>query len=55
VAPISRDIGLISQDIKSIVQAIYGNAVYSQLKSGVIYVFKISETGQVYPETVPEI
>jgi uncharacterized protein YneF (UPF0154 family) len=37
------------------VQAIYGNAVYSQLKPGVIYVFKISNTGQVYPETVPEI
>ena len=37
------------------VQAIYGNAVYSQLKPGVIYVFKISNTGQVYPETLPEM
>ena len=37
------------------VQAIYGNVVYSQLKPGVIYVFKISNTGQVYPETVPEM
>ena len=37
------------------VQAIYGNAVYSQLKPGVIYLFKISNTGQVYPETVPEM
>lgn len=37
------------------VQAIYGNVVYSQLKPGLIYVFKISNTGQVYPETVPEM
>ena len=37
------------------VQAMYGNVVYSQLKPGVIYVFKISNTGQVYPETVPEM
>ena len=37
------------------VQAIYGNAVYSQLKPGLIYVFKISNTGQFYPETIPEM
>lgn len=37
------------------VEAIYGNVVYSKLKSGLIYVFKISNTGQVYPETVPEM
>lgn len=37
------------------VQAIYGNVVYSQLKPGLIYVFRISNTGQVYPETVPEM
>jgi len=37
------------------IQAIYGNVVYSQLKPGLIYVFKISNTGQVYPETVPEM
>jgi hypothetical protein len=37
------------------VQAIYGNVVYSQLKPGLIYVFKISASGQVYPETVPEM
>ena len=37
------------------VQAIYGNVVYSQLKPGLIYVFKISNTGQIYPETVPEM
>ena len=32
------------------VRAIYGNAVYSKLKPGLVYVFKISSTGQVYPE-----
>jgi hypothetical protein len=37
------------------VQAIYGNVVYSKLKPGLIYVFRISNTGQVFPETVPEM
>ena len=37
------------------IQAIYGNAVYSRLRSGLIYIFKISSTGQVYPETVPDM
>ena len=37
------------------IEAIYGNAVYSKLKKGLIYVFKISPTGQVYPEVVPDI
>lgn len=37
------------------VQAIYGNAVYSRLKPGLIYVFRIGGTGQVFPETVPDM
>lgn len=37
------------------VQAVYGNVVYSQLKPGLIYAFKISNTGQVYPETIPQM
>ena len=37
------------------IEAIYGNAVYSKLRSGLIYVFKINSTGQVYPEVVPDI
>lgn len=37
------------------IEAIYGNAVYSKLRKGLIYVFKISPTGQVYPEVVPDI
>ena len=37
------------------IEAIYGNAVYSKLRKGLIYVFKISPAGQVYPEVVPDI
>ena len=37
------------------ISAVYGNVVYSQLRKGLIYVFKITPTGQVYPEVVPEI
>lgn len=37
------------------IEAIYGTAVYSKLRSGLIYVFKIDSTGQVYPEVVPGI
>jgi hypothetical protein len=37
------------------IQAVYGNAVYKKLRPGLIYVFKISANGHVYPETVPDI
>jgi hypothetical protein len=37
------------------IKAVYGNVVYSKLRKGLIYVFKISPTGQLYPETVPDI
>jgi len=37
------------------IEAIYGNAVYGKLRKGLIYVFKINSTGQVYPEVVPDI
>lgn len=37
------------------IKAIYGNVVYSRLRKGLIYVFKISPTGQVYPEIVPDM
>jgi hypothetical protein len=37
------------------IEAIYGNVVYSKLRPGLIYVFKINSTGQVYPEVVPDI
>jgi len=34
------------------IKAIYGNAVYSQLRPGLIYVFKIGPTGHLYIEDV---
>jgi len=37
------------------IRAIYGNVVYSRLSKGLIYVFKISSVGQVYPEVVPDM
>ena len=37
------------------IQAIFGNAVYSKLRPGLIYVFKIRATGEVYPEVVPDM
>jgi hypothetical protein len=37
------------------IKAVYGNVVYSKLRKGLIYVFKISPTGQLYPEIVPNI
>lgn len=37
------------------IKAIYGNAVYSRLREGLIYVFKINPAGQVYPEVIPDI
>jgi hypothetical protein len=37
------------------IKAVYGNAVYKRLRPGLIYVFKISPSGQVYPETVPDL
>ncbi len=37
------------------IEAVYGNVVYTRLKNGLIYVFKISATGQVTPEVVPEM
>ena len=37
------------------IEAIYGSAIYTKLRKGLIYVFKISPTGQVSPETVPDM
>jgi hypothetical protein len=37
------------------ITAIYGNVVYSRLKGGLIYVFKINPTGQLYREVVPDM
>jgi translation initiation factor 1 (eIF-1/SUI1) len=37
------------------IRAVYGNVVYSRLKPGLVYIFKISPAGQLYPEIVPDI
>jgi hypothetical protein len=37
------------------IEAVYGNAVYTRLRPGVIYVFQITSSGQVYPQVVPEL
>jgi hypothetical protein len=37
------------------IKAVFGNAVYRQLKPGLIYVFKISATGALYPEIIPDL
>ncbi|MBN2269748.1 MAG: hypothetical protein JXN61_03985 [Sedimentisphaerales bacterium] len=37
------------------IEAIYGNVVYSKLEEGLIYVFKITPTGQVFIEVVPDM
>lgn len=37
------------------IKAIYGSVIYQKLKEGLIYVFKISPTGQLYPEVVPDM
>ncbi len=36
------------------IQAVYGNVVYKQLKPGLIYIFKIDSSGNVFPETIPD-
>ena len=37
------------------IEAVYGSAVYTQLQPGLVYIFKISPTGQVFPETIPDL
>ena len=37
------------------IKAIYGNVIYRRLRPGLIYVFKISNIGTLYPEVVPDL
>ena len=37
------------------ITAVYGNAVYTRLRPGLVCVFKIHPTGQLFPEVVPEL
>jgi len=36
------------------IKAIFGNVVYKRLRPNLIYVFKINNSGDLYPETVPD-
>ncbi len=36
-------------------RAVYGNVVYQRLQPGLIYIFKISPTGTLYPEVIPDL
>ncbi len=53
------NIWLLANDVEKLkedgIMAIYGSAVYSKLRPGLIYVFKISPAGQLYPEVIPEM
>ncbi len=37
------------------IQALFGNVVYKQLRPGLIYIFKINNSGSIYPEMIPEL
>lgn len=37
------------------IKAVFGNVVYRQLKPGLIYVFKVSNTGAIHPEIIPDL
>ncbi len=37
------------------IQAVFGNVVYEQMRPDRIYVFKVSSTGSLYPEVVPDL
>lgn len=37
------------------IEAVFGSAVYTELRPGVVYVFKVGATGQVYPEIIPDL
>lgn len=36
------------------IRALYGNAIYTRMLPGKVYLFKISPTGQIYPEVVQD-
>jgi len=37
------------------IEAIYGSVTYAKLKPGLLYIFRITATGQVYPDIVPDL
>ena len=40
---------------KAGIKAIYGNDLYQKLEPGLIYLFKINNSGEFYIETVPDL
>jgi hypothetical protein len=36
------------------ITAIYGTVTYTQLKPGLVYIFRLTSSGQLYPEVIPE-
>jgi len=36
------------------ITAVYGSVTYTQLRKGLIYIFRITPTGLLYPEVIPE-
>lgn len=37
------------------ISAIYGNVIYRKVQPGLVYVFKISSMGSLYPEVIPDL
>jgi len=37
------------------IEAVFGNVTYAKLRKGLLYVFRINPTGQIYPEVIPDI
>jgi hypothetical protein len=37
------------------ITAVYGSVTYTQLRKGLIYIFRITPTGLLYPEVIPEL
>lgn len=54
-----QEMWTLSNDLKRLeslgISAIYGNVVYRQLQPDLIYVFKLSSTGTLWPEVIPDL
>jgi len=54
-----KEIWKLADDTQSLaeygISAIYGNVVYRKVKPGLVYVFKISSMGSLYPEVIPDL
>ncbi len=37
------------------IKAVFGNVTYTKMQKGLIYVFKINPSGQIYPEIIPDM